>query len=87
MLEAVVKELKVGPGQTTRDGLFSLEVVACMVACGLSPVVNINGEFHAKVTPRKLARIIADCRQQETAKAPGSGRWPPRRRLRACGPR
>ena len=69
VLEAMIKELKVNPGQTTRDGMFSLEIVACMGACGLSPVVNINGEFHAKATPRKLARIIADCRQQETANA------------------
>jgi NADH-quinone oxidoreductase subunit E len=69
VLEAVVKELKISPGQTTRDGLFSLEVVACMGACGLSPVVNINGEFYAKVTPRKCTRILQDCRHQEHANA------------------
>ena len=37
VLDAVRRELKVEPGQTTRDGLFSLEVVACIGACGLSP--------------------------------------------------
>ena len=53
------KLLKLKPGQTSRDRLFSLEtVVACMGACGLSPVMSINGEFHAKVTPQKLAKII-----------------------------
>jgi len=64
-LEMLMKMLKLKPGQTSRDGLFSLEVVACMGACGLAPVVNLNGEFHAKVTPRRLAAIIAECRRME----------------------
>ena len=65
VLEMVVKALKIQPGETTRDGMFSLEVVACMGACGLAPVVNINGQFHAKVTPMKLQRILDECRNQE----------------------
>ncbi|OPZ30787.1 MAG: NADP-reducing hydrogenase subunit HndA [Lentisphaerae bacterium ADurb.BinA184] len=65
-LEMAQRLLKLKPGQTGRDGLFSLETVACMGACGLSPVVNVNGEFHANVSPRKLAKIIQDCRDQET---------------------
>ena len=64
-LEMVQKVLNLKPGQTSRDRLFSLEVVACMGACGLAPVVNMNGEFYAKVTPRKLASIIAECREKE----------------------
>ena len=66
-LEMVMKTLKLKPGETSRDRLFSLEVVACMGACGLAPVVNLNGEFHAKVTPKRLARIIAECREKECA--------------------
>lgn len=64
-LDMVTKALKIQPGETTRDGLFSLEVVACMGACGLAPVVNINGQFHAKVSPMKLQRIIDECREKE----------------------
>jgi NADH-quinone oxidoreductase subunit E len=66
-LEMVQKLLKLKPGQTSRDKLFSLEVVACMGACGLAPVVNLNGEFYAKVTPKRLAQIVAECRQKESA--------------------
>jgi len=69
VLDTVRRTLKLEPGQTARDRLFSLEVVACMGACGLSPVININGEFHAKVTPRKVEQIIQECRcqaQEET---------------------
>jgi NADH:ubiquinone oxidoreductase subunit E len=65
VLDMVTKSLKLQPGETSRDGLFSLEVVACMGACGLAPVVNINGQFHAKVTPMKLQRILDECRNQE----------------------
>lgn len=66
LLDEVVKILKIGPRKTTRDKLFSLEVVACMGACGLSPVVNINGEFYAKATPQKISKIIEECREKET---------------------
>lgn len=68
-LELATKMLKLKPGQTSRDGLFSLEVVACMGACGLAPVVNLNGEFYAQVNPRKLAGIIASCREKEASHA------------------
>jgi NADH-quinone oxidoreductase subunit E len=71
VLEAAKRELRIKPGQTTRDGSFSLEVVACMGACGLAPVICVNGEFHAKVTPKKLARVIAECRQKTAAECGG----------------
>jgi len=63
VLDAIQRELKIEAGQTTRDGLFSLEVVACIGACGLAPVININGEFHAGVTPRKITKILETCRK------------------------
>ncbi len=71
VLDMVMKVLKIEPGKTSRDKLFSLEVVACMGGCGLSPVVNINGQFYAKVTPMKLQRIIEECRAKERANAKG----------------
>ena len=64
-LEMAQKFLRLKPGQTSRDRLFSLEVVACMGACGLSPVVNVNGEFYAKITPQKLVKIIRECKDKE----------------------
>ncbi len=67
LLDAVVRTLKIQPGHTSRDGMFSLEVVACMGACGLAPALSVNGQVHAKVTPKRLERIIAECRNQEQA--------------------
>jgi NADH-quinone oxidoreductase subunit E len=63
LLEVLVKQLRTNPGQTSKDGAFSLEVVACMGACGLSPALNVNGEIHAKVTPKKLERIVETSRE------------------------
>ncbi|HUK14611.1 MAG TPA: NADH-quinone oxidoreductase subunit NuoE [Thermoanaerobaculaceae bacterium] len=68
VLDAIRKHLKVEPGRTTRDKLFSLETVACMGACALSPVLCINDEFHAKVSPAKAIKLIEACRELEAAR-------------------
>lgn len=64
VLDAVRQDLGLEPGKTTRDGLFSLEVVACIGACGLAPVICINGEFHANLTPQKVRRILDELREE-----------------------
>jgi NADH-quinone oxidoreductase subunit E len=66
ILNAIQRELKILPGQTSRDGRFSLEVVACIGACGLAPVISVNGEFHAGVTTRKVAQILDSYRRKAT---------------------
>jgi NADH-quinone oxidoreductase E subunit len=67
ILDAVRQELKIEPGRTSRDGLFSLEVVACIGACGLAPVISINGEFFAGLTPDRAKAIVRDVRRKEMA--------------------
>lgn len=47
------------------DGLFSLEIVSCLGACGLSPVVMVNDTVHAAMTPEKAKDLIADLRAGE----------------------
>jgi NADH:ubiquinone oxidoreductase subunit E len=58
VLDAISREIGAEAGETTRDGMFSLEVVACMGACGLAPVVNVAGDYHAGVTPGKVRKIL-----------------------------
>lgn len=65
VLDEIEKQLKIKAGQTTRDKLFSLEVVACIGACGLAPVISINGEFHAKVTTDAIKSIFEAYRNRE----------------------
>lgn len=63
VLEVLEQKLGIAPGHTTRDGLFSLETVACIGACGLAPAMTINGEVLAGVSPDRIDRILADCRK------------------------
>jgi len=65
VLAQLEKALKAKAGQTTRDGKFSIEVVACIGACGLAPVICINGEFHAKVTEQSMIEIIENYKNTE----------------------
>jgi len=64
VLSAVQQALRIRPGETTRDGLFSLEVVACIGACGLAPAISIDGEFHAGVTPDAIPGILEQCKAE-----------------------
>ncbi len=64
-LKLVEECLNIKAGDTTRDGLFSLEVVVCMGACGLAPVISVNGECHAKVTPERLKNIVEELKLTE----------------------
>ncbi|MFO7976537.1 MAG: NADH-quinone oxidoreductase subunit NuoE [Candidatus Hydrogenedentota bacterium] len=64
VLDAIRQELNIEPGTTTRDGLFSLEVVACIGACGLAPVITVNGEFHANLTPQKARALLEELREE-----------------------
>ena len=63
LLDAIRQELKIEPGQTSKDGLFSLEVVACIGACGLAPVMCINGEFHAAMTTQRVRMLLEEYRE------------------------
>lgn len=65
VLQELEKYLKVKAGQTTRDGLFSIEVVACIGACGLAPVITVNGKFHAKVTSQSIKNIFEMYKSKE----------------------
>jgi len=67
VFETMQRHLGIGPGETSRDGLFSLEVVACLGACGLAPLICVNGEFHGGVTCESVVRILDRYREGEAA--------------------
>ena len=46
------------------DGLFSIEIVSCLGACGLSPVVMVNDTVHATMTPDKAKDLVAELRAE-----------------------
>ncbi len=57
------KLLKIQHGQCTRDGLFSIEYVPCLSACGLSPVISINGEYYSSVKPTDVKEILENLKK------------------------
>lgn len=58
ILKAVQDELGVSDGETTPDGLFTLETVACLGACFLAPVLVVDEDYYGRVTPAKARDII-----------------------------
>ena len=62
LIDQVKGQLKVEPGDTTKDGLFTVECVNCLGACALAPIVVQNGSYQAHMTPAKLRKIIEKTR-------------------------
>jgi NADH:ubiquinone oxidoreductase subunit E len=54
------KILEIKAGETTIDMEYTLETVACIGACALAPVVTINDEVFARMTPRRVSEILSD---------------------------
>lgn len=59
LLNGLEEAIRVKPGETTGDGLFSLDVVRCVGACGLGPVVTVDNDVYARVHNSNLADILS----------------------------
>ncbi len=64
ILDKFGEALKIKPGQTTEDGLFSLDDLRCLGACGIAPAVSINGKVYPKVTLAQVPQIIQEYREK-----------------------
>ncbi len=71
ILEALKAALGVEVGETTSDRMFSLDVGRCFGACGLAPVIMIDDDVHQRVKPGRLAKILEQYRNPQTAPANG----------------
>ena len=58
MLETLERRLEVSPGETTADGEYGLERVACLGCCALAPVVTIDDTIHAQMSVLKLQDLL-----------------------------
>ncbi|RKY60842.1 MAG: NADH-quinone oxidoreductase subunit NuoE, partial [Candidatus Neomarinimicrobiota bacterium] len=56
-------ELGIKFGETTKDGMFTLEYTNCLGMCDQGPAVMVNDRLFARVDPEKASRIISDCRR------------------------
>ena len=60
ILEELERQLEIKVGETTSDGLFSLNCLRCVGACGLAPVVTIGDKVYGRLTTDKIRDILAD---------------------------
>jgi NADH-quinone oxidoreductase subunit E len=58
IITKIKEETGVMPGQTTRDGNFSYEIVSCMGGCNNGPVINVNGEYYTHIKTEQLPELI-----------------------------
>ncbi len=63
--KAITEELKIKDGETTEDELFTLNNVACLGCCSLSPVMMINGETYGKLTSDSVKKILREIKEKE----------------------
>ena len=62
--EVVMETLNIKEGETTADGLFTLNNVACLGCCSLSPVMMVNDTTYGQLTPDKVKNILAEIKEK-----------------------
>ena len=63
--DAIEESLKIKDGETTEDGLFTLESVACLGCCSLAPVMMVGENTFGKLTGTEAVRIVKNIRMEE----------------------
>lgn len=66
LLDFVKLNLGIEPGESTEDGMFSLERVACLGCCALAPVMDVDGEVYGHLTVAKIEKILSKVRGEES---------------------
>ena len=65
VLDKFSEILGIKAGQTSADGLFTLDALRCIGACGIAPAVTINGKVYPKLTVDAVPKIIAEYKAME----------------------
>ena len=58
VLDKLCEELEIQPGNTTKDGKFTVQATRCLGACGLAPVMMINDDVFGRLTPAEIPAIL-----------------------------
>ncbi len=65
IIHELEKKLGIRNEETTKDGLFSIEEVTCMAACGEGPIMSVNDKYYTNLTIYKVAKIIDTYKNME----------------------
>ena len=72
VIDKFAEILQVEPGQTTADGLFTLDALRCIGACGIAPAVTISGRVFPKVKVDQVQTIVATLTEEAAAEEGGA---------------
>jgi NADH-quinone oxidoreductase subunit E len=64
VLRVVQKNLGLKEGETSEDYKFTLETVACLGACALSPVMVVNGKVYGRLNPKRIENVLAQVKKE-----------------------
>ena len=67
VIDKFSETLGIKAGETTADGLFTIDALRCIGACGIAPAVSINGKVYPKVSVNAVAGIINEYKAKENA--------------------
>ncbi len=65
VLDKFSELIGIKPGETSKDGLFTLDALRCIGACGIAPAVTINGKVYPKLSVNAIPAIVAEYRAME----------------------
>lgn len=71
MLEDIQRYLQVAPGETTQDGLFTLETVACFGSCALAPILVVNETVYGNIDRSRALKLLGEIRARTSREAKG----------------
>lgn len=69
VVDTFKKELNIEIGEVSKDGLFSIDTVRCIGACGLAPIIQVGEKVFGNVTPSQVTEIIAEFRSPRSTAA------------------
>lgn len=62
ILDTMERSFGIKPGETTSDSRFSLETVSCLGCCDLGPVIELDGQYHGRLTPANVGELLSKCK-------------------------
>jgi NADH-quinone oxidoreductase subunit E len=65
--EALAQVTGAREGETSEDGLFTVERVACLGCCSLAPCIMVNDETHGRLTPESVSKVVTEMRRAEAS--------------------
>jgi len=62
LLATLARELKIGVGETSEDGVFTLSTVECLASCGTAPALQVNEAYYEEMSREKVLALLAELR-------------------------